>query len=181
MLSSSAVEWSDCLLVQVGSFIVSGDDVSYMTCGRGIHNSITHRKATSKTSIQAQWMAPSDFEGDVIFRFTFLKEYKTFWVGAESQQSVRVSRSPPAEEETPDITQDDELEPSPKSDEAIKVVENNIEHNIQHNSVSENGREENDEDIPQPAQNADIARPSSATEEKVSRDEKCHCDVSESH
>merc|ERR1719266_2734763 len=94
---------------QVGSFIVSGDDVSYMTCGRGIHNSITHRKATSKTSVQAQWMAPSDFEGDVIFRFSFLKEYKTFWIGAESER-VRISRSPAAEQETAaDTSQDNEL------------------------------------------------------------------------
>ena len=178
---SGAVELiSSSFFVKVGSFIVSGDDVSYMTCGRGIHNSITHRKATSKTSIQAQWMAPSDFEGEVIFRFSFLKEYKTFWVGAETE-TVRISRSPPAEEETADTAQDDELEPSPKSDEAIKVVENKIEHNIQHNGVSSKADEVNDEDIPQPAQNADIARPSSATEEKVSRDEKCHCSVSQSH
>ena len=168
---------------QVGSFIVSGDDVSYMTCGRGIHNSITHRKATSKTSVQAQWMAPSDFEGEVIFRFTFLKEYKTFWVGAESDR-VRISRSPePAEQvTTPDEENKElELEPSPKSDEALKVVENSIEHKAVHNAVSNKGRDENDdEDIPQPAQNADIARPSSATEEKVSRDEKCHCGVRQS-
>ena len=30
-------------MAQVGSFVVSGDQASYMTCGRGIHNSITHR------------------------------------------------------------------------------------------------------------------------------------------
>ena len=30
-------------VAQVGSFVVSGDQASYMTCGRGIHNSITHR------------------------------------------------------------------------------------------------------------------------------------------
>ena len=176
-MSSGAVKLISCFFVKVGSFIVSGDDVSYMTCGRGIHNSITHRKATSKTSIQAQWMAPSDFEGDVIFRFTFLQEYKTFWVGAESER-VRISRSPPAEEEpaTPAATsQDNELEPSPKSDQAIRVVERDVENNIDHNGVSDNALEENDEDIPQPAQNADIARPSSATEEKVGRDENSHC------
>ena len=177
---SGAVELiSRSFFVKVGSFIVSGDDVSYMTCGRGIHNSITHRKATSKTSIQAQWMAPSDFEGEVIFRFSFLKEYKTFWVGAETE-AVRIGRSPAAESDTADTAQD-ELEPSPKSDEAIKVVENNLEHHIQHNGVSSKAAEENDSDIPQPAQNADIARPSSATEEKVSRDEKCHCSLSQSH
>jgi len=156
---------------QVGSFIVSGDDVSYMTCGRGIHNSITHRKATSKTSIQAQWMAPSDFEGDVIFRFTFLKEYKTFWIGAETER-VRISRSPPAEEEPADTSEDDELEPSPKSDEAIQVVDKVVENNIEYNGVADKAGDEDDEDIPQPAQNADIARPSSATEEKLGEEEE---------
>ena len=153
--------------------------MSYMTCGRGIHNSITHRKATSKTSIQAQWMAPSDFEGDVIFRFSFLKEYKTFWIGAESER-VRISRSPAAEQETAaDTSQDNELEPSPKSDEAIQVVDKVVENNIEHNAVSEGAGAGagGDEDIPQPAQSADIARPSSATEEKVSRGEKCHYSV----
>ena len=85
-------------MCQVGSFITSGDAVSYLTCGRGIHNSITHRKAEAKTSIEAEWMAPSDFDGAVIFRYTFLKEYKTFWVGAETEK-VRVSRSPAEEEE----------------------------------------------------------------------------------
>ena len=143
--------------------------MSYMTCGRGIHNSITHRKATSKTSIQAQWMAPSDFEGDVIFRFSFLKEYKTFWVGAESER-VRISRSPAVEQEAAaDTTQDNELKPSPKSDEAIQVVDKVVENNIEHNGVSDTaGGAQTDEDIPQPAQSADIVRPSSATEEKVS-------------
>ena len=29
--------------VQIGSFANIGDDVSHMTCGKGIHNSITHR------------------------------------------------------------------------------------------------------------------------------------------
>jgi len=154
---------------QVGSFILSGEAASYMTCGRGIHNSITHRKAQDKTSIRAQWMAPSDFEGDVIFRFTFLKEYKTFWVGAETGK-VRVSRSPaaPEEDQQTDQTETAELEPSPKSDEAIIVIEEAIDHN----AVTNKDQEEKDEDIPQPAQAADIARPSSNTEEKYEEEEE---------
>ena len=56
-----------------------------------------------------------------------------------------------------------ELEPSPKSDEAIIVIEEAIDHN----AVTNKDQEEKDEDIPQPAQAADIARPSSNTEEKV--------------
>ena len=94
---------------------------------------------------------------------------------------MRISRSPPAEEEPADTSEDDELEPSPKSDEAIQVVDKVVENNIEYNGVADKAGDEDDEDIPQPAQNADIARPSSATEEKVSRDEKCHCSVSRSH
>jgi len=33
---------------QVGSFTIEGDLVSHMTCGKGIHNSITHRNGEDK-------------------------------------------------------------------------------------------------------------------------------------
>merc|ERR1719347_2565613 len=78
--------------IQVGSFVISGDKASYMTCGRGIHNSITHRKSLPKTSVKAQWRAPTDFDGEVVFRFTCLKDFNTYWVGLDSE-SVRVTRS----------------------------------------------------------------------------------------
>ena len=53
------------VFLQIGSFVVSGEDASYMTCGRGIHNSITHRKSSSKSRVVAQWRAPNNFEGEV--------------------------------------------------------------------------------------------------------------------
>ena len=50
----------------MGNFVVEGDDASYMTCGAGIHNSITHRKGNiEKTNVKASWTAPSGFEGEV--------------------------------------------------------------------------------------------------------------------
>jgi len=64
---------------QVGSFI-AGDEAKYMTCGRGIHNSLTHRGSTLKDEIASKWRAPSDFNGEVVFMFTNLIDYTTYWV-----------------------------------------------------------------------------------------------------
>lgn len=140
---------------QVGSFVLTGDDASYLTCGRGIHNSITHRKSSPKTSVKAQWRAPSNFEGEVVFRFTCLKDYNTFWVGLETK-SVRVTRNtnePVAEitenkvtdnkvtddtvkdvekvmdeeDETKVETTKPDLEPSVKSDSGVNSIEEKVE------------------------------------------------------
>ena len=51
---------------QVGSF--ETEEASYMTCGRGIHNAITHRNSDLKAAVEAVWNAPEDFEGEIIFR-----------------------------------------------------------------------------------------------------------------
>jgi len=122
---------------QIGSFVVSGDDASYMTCGRGIHNSITHRKSNGKSSVKAQWLAPKDFDGEVVFRYTCLKGYETFWVGLETD-TVRVTRSieepsEPKSEPTvkPEVVKENILKPSPKTEEelnnanSIEVVDKN--------------------------------------------------------
>lgn len=156
--------------------MLSGDEASYLTCGRGIHNSITHRKSTRKSSIKAKWMAPSNFEGEVIFRYTFLQEYKTFWVGQESER-IRVSRSASDEEEVKQDPSDKDLIPSAKSSEdSIKVVQSPAENNlfIDENKIdnSEIGLDESEivlDDIPQPAQNAIIPKDSLEKTEQVSQ------------
>ena len=156
--------------------MLSGDEASYLTCGRGIHNSITHRKSIRKSSIKAKWMAPSNFEGEVIFRYTFLQEYKTFWVGQESER-IRVSRSAGDEEE---VTQesdpsDKDLIPSAKSSEdSIKVVQSPTDNNL---DINENKIDNSEivlddseielDDIPQPAQNAIIPKDSLEKTEQV--------------
>jgi len=181
---------------QVGSFVVSGDDASYMTCGRGIHNSITHRKSNGKSSVKAKWRAPTDFEGDVVFRYTCLKEYQTFWVGLETD-TVRVSRSIEEQSEVDDDSASDDnddssekeeniLKPSIKTEEesnninSIEVVDKNvIDKDAAKNSEfdfafidsdkekKEVDDDDDDDDIPQPAQSAVIPQPSSSTEEKI--------------
>ena len=165
-----------------------------MTCGRGIHNSITHRKSNGKSSVKAQWRAPTDFEGEVIFRYTCLKEYQTFWVGLESQP-VRITRSieepsevknSSSESDNTNVSTDDILEPSVKTDgelnnvKSIEVVDkDDIDKDAAKNSEfgfafidSKNEEEVEEEDIPQPAQSAVIPQPSSSTEEKVRRQTK---------
>jgi len=165
---------------QVGSFVLSGEEASYMTCGRGIHNSITHRKSNAKTSILAKWMAPSDFEGDVVFRYTFLKEYKTFWVGMETEK-IRVSREATNEEDESSTDNTNEvagnLVPSFKNDDStIKIVDKEDLDNIgeiERDDTKNYDKEENiiSEDIPQPAQNALTPKDSLEKTEKLQEEE----------
>ena len=156
--------------------MLSGDEASYLTCGRGIHNSITHRKSTRKSFIKAKWMAPSNFEGEVIFRYTFLQEYKTFWVGQETER-IRVSRSASDEEEVTPDPSDKDLIPSAKSSEdSIKVIQspadNNLDIEENKNDNSEIVLDESEivlDDIPQPAQNAIIPKDSLEKTEQVNQ------------
>ena len=158
--------------------MLSGDEASYLTCGRGIHNSITHRKSARKSSIQAKWMAPSNFEGEVIFRYTFLQEYKTFWVGQESDR-IRVSRSSSDEQDILGTQEsnpsDQDLTPSAKtSEDTIKVVQSPADNNLDNNEnkidkskIVLDDSEIVLDDIPQPAQNAIIPKDSAEKTEQV--------------
>ena len=118
-------------------------------------------------------MAPSNFEGEVIFRYTFLQEYKTFWVGQESER-IRVSRSASDDEEPSDK---DELIPSAKtSEDTIQVVkspeDNNVDVNDNEIEKSETVLDESEivlDDIPQPAQNAIIPKDSAEKAEQVNQ------------
>lgn len=167
---------------QVGSFILSGDVASYITCGRGIHNSITHRTSSSKSSIQAQWLAPTDFDGEVIFRYSFLKEFKTYWVGLETDR-IRVTREVVKDDVEDKSTTEinaadkttDEIIPSAKSeDDLIKVVEKEESTVEKDKSIDKQLNEIKNslsEDIPQPAQNALIPKDALETSEKIQEEE----------
>lgn len=77
---------------QIGSFISTSEDANYMTCGRGIHNSLTHRSSALKEKLTAKWLAPSDLQKqEVVFLFTVLSDYRSFWV---QQKGTKVSVSP---------------------------------------------------------------------------------------
>jgi hypothetical protein len=57
---------SEDLDAPIGSF--ESESASHMTCGVGIHNSITHTDPKKETEIEAVWRPPTDFEGTVVFR-----------------------------------------------------------------------------------------------------------------
>ena len=66
-----------------------------MTCGKGRHNSITHRNGENKKSIKAIWKVPNDYEGPITFRYSFVTEYDKFHTNLELKP-FKVSQSPPA-------------------------------------------------------------------------------------
>jgi len=76
---------------QVGSFAFEGSSVSHMTCGKGIHNSITHRDSTDKSGIKATWTAPDNFDGSIFFKFSFAIDYSEYYTNLELP-SMRVTR-----------------------------------------------------------------------------------------
>ena len=56
------------LKIPLGHF--ETEESSYLTCGPGIHNTITHRNQKDKSVVSAKWIAPDDYEGDLYFRYT---------------------------------------------------------------------------------------------------------------
>lgn len=83
----------------VGTFFTT--DHSYITCGKGFNNAVTHSSPTKKPKVSLQWEAPSDFEGDVVFMSSFVQSYDTYWVGVTSEK-VTVTKG--AEPQTPATT-----------------------------------------------------------------------------
>jgi len=67
------------------------EESSYLTCGPGIHNTITHRNQKEKRVVSAKWIAPQDYEGELYFRYTVVIDYGTYYVGVETPR-IRMSR-----------------------------------------------------------------------------------------
>merc|ERR1719422_641910 len=147
---------------QVGSFVVSGDEASYMTCGRGIHNSITHRTNALKEKIAAQWRAPFDFEGEVVFRFTFLSEYSTYWVGVDTAK-VRVSRSAKEEKiaKEEEVAGEDEVEDVPLLKPSIKADDSDAA-----NAIQVEPQKEESEEVKK-AEEIEVIKPNSVAEDNI--------------
>ncbi|XP_066965921.1 putative ferric-chelate reductase 1 homolog isoform X2 [Macrobrachium rosenbergii] len=75
----------------VGTFFTT--DHSYLTCGKGFNNAVTHSSSTAKPKVLLEWEAPSDYSGDVVFKGTFVKTYDTYWVGVTSEK-VTITNPP---------------------------------------------------------------------------------------
>jgi len=59
-------------------------------------NVLTHADSRGKTSMEVLWQAPADYQGDVVFKCTFVRDFSTFWVQVPANQRVRIARSAPA-------------------------------------------------------------------------------------
>jgi len=118
--------------LQIGSF-VAGDEAKYMTCGRGIHNSLTHRSSNAKEKVSARWRAPSDYEGEVVFVFTCLTDYTTYWV-KQTGPKLRVSKREAVEDENIETTTivEEEEELSVEGEEVHTVEEDGEDRLEQH-------------------------------------------------
>jgi len=60
-------------------------------CSGEKKNAVTHSSPSAKTSVVMKWFPPADYDGDVIFRTTFVESRSTFWV-KEPSKVVRVRR-----------------------------------------------------------------------------------------
>ena len=49
---------------------------TFLVCPK---NALTHSDSRGKTSLDVTWEAPRDYQGDVLFVTTFVKDYATFW------------------------------------------------------------------------------------------------------
>lgn len=77
----------------LGTFREDAEKAKVLTCTPGLHNMLTHHNSRNKSSVDLTWQAPNDFQGDVTFLCTFVRDYSTFWVSVPSSTSVRVGRS----------------------------------------------------------------------------------------
>eukprot|EP00095_Tigriopus_kingsejongensis_P006826 maker-scaffold82_size396747-snap-gene-1.24 protein:Tk06826 transcript:maker-scaffold82_size396747-snap-gene-1.24-mRNA-1 annotation:"plexin domain-containing protein 2" len=80
---------------RIGTFTFArgnNGSIKHMDCSPGIQNSITHSNNGLKFELEAFWVVPTDFEGDVVFRYTIVKDFSTVWVGLESQR-LRVTQT----------------------------------------------------------------------------------------
>uniref|UniRef100_A0A2H8TDL1 Putative ferric-chelate reductase 1 n=1 Tax=Melanaphis sacchari TaxID=742174 RepID=A0A2H8TDL1_9HEMI len=68
----------------VGSFVQVPQDSQTLDCNEVISSGVTHSSNTKKKSVEFDWEAPRNFDGQVNFVATVLLDYATFWVGITS-------------------------------------------------------------------------------------------------
>lgn len=88
-----ATNSSSQLFMALGSFINPPSNTKSVTCSPGLQNSLTHGDGRGKTSLDITWQAPAEYQGDVQFRATFVKDYNTFWTQVPAVALVRVGRA----------------------------------------------------------------------------------------
>ncbi|XP_046453190.1 putative ferric-chelate reductase 1 [Daphnia pulex] len=96
----------------VGTFGMPTDG-QILSCPDGANNTISHKDNNSlKRNVQANWTAPVDFVGTVVFKTTFVKGESTFWVKEPSAESVTILTSTPSTETQPSTPSPTTVPPS---------------------------------------------------------------------
>ena len=123
------------LKIPLGHF--ETEESSYLTCGPGIHNTITHRNQKEKAVVSAKWIAPDDYEGEIYFRYTIVIEYATYYVGVETPK-IRITRDAEAPTTTTTTTTTTTATPLVESTYfPVTKNESNSENDVIDNSGSE--------------------------------------------
>uniref|UniRef100_A0A0P5PE77 Defense protein Hdd11 n=1 Tax=Daphnia magna TaxID=35525 RepID=A0A0P5PE77_9CRUS len=76
----------------LGHFMNNPHPARSIDCRPGQSNALTHRDAKGKDKLEFTWVAPPDFEGEIEFRCTFLRDFTTFWVQVPSSTRVQVGQ-----------------------------------------------------------------------------------------
>lgn len=85
--------------VALGTFEVYNGSHT-INCHGMSHNAATHSSKSHKSIVHLTWTPPADFEGDIVFKTTFVASKKTFWV---KQESIPVHVKAAASRETEEI------------------------------------------------------------------------------
>jgi len=69
----------------IGTFQVPFENSHTINCHGGFNNAATHSSKAHKSSVQLTWTPPEDFEGEVIFKTTYVESKKVYWVKVVSE------------------------------------------------------------------------------------------------
>jgi len=82
---------TDSISKPLGTF-TAGSSSQTIDCSSGTKNAVTHISNGLKGSVVVTWTPPEDYEGFVVFKTTYVKDFSTFWVKQPST-AVRVKRA----------------------------------------------------------------------------------------
>ncbi|XP_050523392.1 putative ferric-chelate reductase 1 homolog [Daktulosphaira vitifoliae] len=103
----------------VGSFVQVPQDSQTLDCNEITGSGVTHGSNTKKKSVEFDWEAPSNFDGQVQFVATVVFDYATFWTGIiSSPVQVRGTRDAPSlNNQNPQTA---------RAEQGVKEIESNI-------------------------------------------------------
>lgn len=81
----------------LGQFELTDESAVKLINCAGESNTATHTNTNTKKDLALEWIAPSNFKGEVVFNATIAQEYDKFWVGLVSTpvKIVESGQNPP--------------------------------------------------------------------------------------